>query len=85
MLGVDALERGQQLRVDAALQDRRRLGFPSQLRVGDLIAVVPKLAWPVDPNEEVRMAPPAAVEERALVDDVDAAPHCGDRFGMRLL
>src|SRR5207249_1991341 len=70
---------------DAALQDGRRLRLARQLGIGDFVAVVPKLARPFDSDEEVGMATPAAVEERALIDDVGTRLHGGDRLRMRLL
>src|ERR1700736_6259649 len=71
--------------VDAALEDSRRLCLAGQLGVGNLVAVGAELAGAVDPHQEVGMAPPAAIEESALVDDVDALTHGGQglvvRFG----
>src|SRR5207244_12307442 len=53
--------------------------------MGSLVAVVSELAQPFDPDEEVGMAAPAPIEERALIDDVGTGLHGGDGLGMRLL
>src|SRR5207302_3884738 len=68
-----------------ALENGRRLCLPRQLGVSNFVAVVAQLAGPVDPIEEVRMAAPAAVEEGALIDDVDTGLHGGHGLGVRLL
>src|SRR5438093_7305149 len=84
VLGLDPLNGGDLLGVDAALEDSRRLRLPGELRVGDLVAVGAEVAGPVDPQQEVGMAPPAAVEEGPLVDDVDTLAHGSDRLGVGL-
>src|ERR1700694_3290629 len=70
LLRLDSLEGGDLFGGDAALEDSRRLRLPGELRVGDLVAIGAELAGTVDPQQEVGMASPAAIEEGALVDDV---------------
>src|SRR5207244_1121904 len=82
VLRLNTLSDGDLLGVDTALEDSCRLCLPSQLGVGDLVAVGAELAGAVDPKQEVRMAPPAAVEEGALVDDVDTLGHGSDGLGV---
>ena len=75
-LGWDALGLLEQVRVDAHLDDGRGLDPPGQLRVGDVVAVLAEHGRPiVAPEQEVRVAAPAAVEERRLEDHVGARPH----------
>src|SRR5207249_8945544 len=81
---LDPLNGGDLLGVDAALQHSRRLRLPGELGVGDLVAEGAELAGPVDPQQEVGMAPPAAIEEGPLVDDVDTLTHDSDGLGVRL-
>src|SRR5207237_4240609 len=84
VLRLNILNGGDLLGVDAALEDSRRLRLPGQLGVGDLVAVGAELAGAVDPQQEVGMATPAAVEEGALVDDVDTLAHRSDGLGVSL-
>ena len=74
--GRDALGLVEQVRVDAHLDDRRRLDPLGELRVGDVVAAFAEDRRPiVAPEQEVRVAAPAAVEERGLEDHVGARPH----------
>src|SRR5205814_6430903 len=84
VLRLNTLNGGDLLGVDTALEDSRRLRLPSQLGIGDLIAVGAELAGAVDAQQEVGMAPPAAVEEGPLVDDVDTLVHGGEGLGVCL-
>src|SRR5207249_8966672 len=81
---LDPLNGGDLLGVDAALQHSRRLRLPGELGVGDLVAEGAELAGPVDPQQEVGVTPPAAIEEGPLVDDVDTLAHGRDGLGKRL-
>jgi hypothetical protein len=66
-----------ELGVEAELQQEVGLDAASELRVGHLVAPRAQARRPVDTFEEVRVAaPPVAVEEHALVDDLGARPHC---------
>lgn len=58
--------------VRAGLEDGGGLDPAGQLGVAHLVAPGPPDARRVDPEEEVGMAPPAAVEERGLVDHLRA-------------
>ena len=64
-----ALDPRDPLRVEAELQDVRRLGVPSELRVDHLVLPV-RL-----PLDEVREPAPVAVDEAGLVDHVAPASH----------
>src|SRR5207244_7441234 len=75
VLRLNTLNGGDLLGVDTALEDGRGLRLPGQLGIADLVAVGAELAGAVDPQQEVRMTPPAAVKEGALVDDVDTLAH----------
>ena len=83
---VDVLRRHplqglQPVGVRAQLEERRRLHALRELGVGGLVAPGPEGARPLDPHEEVGVAPPAAVPEQgALVDDGDALAHRGQRL-----
>src|SRR6185503_13138551 len=59
--------------VRADLEERARLRGARELGVHDLVAPGPESARHLHAYEEVRVAEPAAVEERGLVDDVVAA------------
>ena len=81
---ADALDRLELVDVRADLQDGARLDVPRELGVGDLVVVrAPdrRSLGVVDPQQEVGVAAPAAVEERRLVDDVGARRHRLDRRG----
>ena len=81
--GATPWRRCEQVRVDADLEQRAALDGPSELRVGDLVAPRPEARGSIDPEQEVGVADPAAVEERGLVDDVGTAAHRGQRRGLR--
>ena len=76
-LGRDPLEPLEQVRVDAHLEDRATLDRAGQLGIRDVIAPVAEhRARAVRALEqEVRVAPPATVEEGRLEDDVGAGTH----------
>ena len=82
-LGRDALEACELVRVDAHLEDRGGLDALGELRVGDVVAPRAEVRRPVvAPEQEVRVAAPAAVEERGLEDDVRPGAHRGERLGL---
>ena len=68
---------------DAHLEERGRLDPPGELGVGDLVAPVAEVARPLDPEEEVRVAAPPAVEEGRLEDHVATGAHRGERLLLR--
>ena len=81
-LRTDALETLELVDIAADLEDRARLHVAGELRVRDLVVVgTPgrSALGVVDPQQEVRVAPPRAVEERRLEDDVRAGGHGLDR------
>ena len=80
----DALEHGQPLGVGRHLQQRRHLEPAGQLGVGDVVGPVAEVAGPVGAQQEVGLAAPPAVEERRLVDHVDARAHRRERLGLGL-
>ncbi len=72
----DALGLLEQVRINAHLDDGCGLDPLGQLCVGDVVAVLAEHGRPiVAPEQEVRVAAPAAVEERSLEDHVGARPH----------
>ena len=78
-----ALELVKPVRVDAHLDERGSLHAAGELRVGNVVAPRPERRRAVAaPDEEVRMAPPAAVEDRRLEDDVRAGSHRRERLGL---
>ena len=82
-LGRDALEPCELVRVDAHLEDRGGLDALGELRVGDVVAPRAEVRRAVvAPEQEVRVPAPAAVEERALEDDVRPGAHRGERLGL---
>ena len=78
-LGLAPLDARELLHVRADLEQRRGLDVAGELGVHDLVAPLAEVAGTLDPDQEVRAAEPAAVEERGLVDDVVAASHGLDR------
>ena len=74
-----ALDPLESIRVHAHLEKRRTFHRPRQLRVRDLVVPVSKLGIAVHAEQEVGMTTPSTVEERRLVDDVDAVAHRRDR------
>src|SRR5207249_6274460 len=73
-LGLAALHASQQLGVERRLEQRRGLGAACELGVDGLVAER------ADALEEVRVAEPAAIEERGLVDNVGARAHGLERL-----
>ena len=69
-LRLDALSGGEQLAVEAELEDEVGLGAAGELGVGDLIAVGAEGGGPIDAEEEVGVATQPVAEEGRLVDDV---------------
>ena len=80
VLWLRALQALQPLGVYAHLDDRRRFHPPRELGVGDLVAPRSETTGGLDTDQEVCVTPPATVEERRLVDDVDAVLHGGQRL-----
>ncbi|SNR56299.1 hypothetical protein SAMN06272737_112149 [Blastococcus mobilis] len=83
---VDELRRhplqvGEPLGVRRHLQQRGDLQLPGELGIGDLVRPVSE-DWRrrLDPQQEVGLPTPGAVEERPLVDNIDASPHRLDRL-----
>ena len=86
-LGPASLHSGQQVGVQAQLQQRPRLGLLRQLGVGDLVVVVAEStvarvagavsvgAGRVDPQQEVGPAAPAVVVQGRLRDHLGPVPH----------
>src|SRR5207249_4798639 len=70
-----ALDGGQQVRVDAHLQERAALGAACQLGVNHLVVVLTQGALAINPPQEVDVSKPGAIEERGLVDDVRPLVH----------
>ena len=78
-LGRDPLDLLEEVAVDAHLDDRGGLDPLGELRVGDVVRIVAEHRRPVvAPDQEVRVAAPAPVEEGRLEDDVRAGPHRRD-------
>ena len=82
-LRAPALECRQPLGIDTDLEQGGALDGAGELRVGDLVVPVAEIRRAVGPQQEVGMAAPAPIEERRLVDDVDASSHGIDRLGLR--
>ena len=85
-LRPDALDALDLLDVARDLDQRARLRDVRELRVGDLVVMVlPERARVAHAQEEVGVADPAPVENRRLVDDVDALSHQAFRVRGALL
>ena len=69
-LRLSALGGGEQLAVEAELEDEVGLGAAGELGVGDLVAVGAEVGGPIDAEEEVGVAAQPVAEEGRLVDDV---------------
>jgi hypothetical protein len=67
-----ALHLLEQVGVEQHLQQRAALRLARELRVHDLVRPRAERARPLDALEEVRVAEPRAVEERALIHDIGA-------------
>ena len=78
-----ALGGGDELGVEAELQDGSALGLPGELRVDDFVGPCPESGRRGDAQEHVRPPAPAAGAERALDDDFRAGLHrlAGPRQG----
>ena len=73
VFGPDALDLLEKVDIGAQLEQRARLRRSGELGVRDLVVVGTEVTWAVDPEQKVSVAPPRAVEEGGLVDDVVAA------------
>ena len=67
--------RGEELAVEAELEDEVGLGAAGELGVGDLVAPVAEVGGALDPEEEVGVAAQAVREEGRLVDHLGAGAH----------
>ncbi len=70
--------------IRADLKHGAGLDVPGELGVRDLVVVVAPHGWAVrtiDPEQEVGVAAPGAVEERRLIDDVRTGGHGVDGLG----
>ncbi|MEQ9398178.1 MAG: hypothetical protein RJQ04_03330 [Longimicrobiales bacterium] len=74
-LRYHTLHSGEQLRVEADLEDGARLRLPGELGVHDLVRPTTEVARTLDAPEEVGAPLPAPVVEDTLVDDVGPTPH----------
>jgi hypothetical protein len=77
-----ALEPRHLLGVGRELDQSRRLGPSRQLGVGHVVGPRTERRGGVGPHQEVGVAPPPAVEEGGLEDDVDPGPHEGEGPGL---
>ena len=72
----DTLHGGEHVCIDAQLEDVLGLRGPGELRVGDIIGELAQGGGDaIALQEEVGVAVPPAVEERALIDDIVAIEH----------
>ena len=74
-----ALDAGDELGIDAHLEERAALGASRELGIDDLVVVRPKRAFAVHSNQEVDVPDPGAVEQGGLVDDVGTFMHEAER------
>ena len=77
-LGRQSLDVGDDLRVQAELEDRPTAGFPSQLCVHDLVGVGPEPARTIHASQNIGASKPAPILEGWLHDHVMPGPHRGD-------
>ncbi len=74
-----ALEAGEVVVVEEQLEDVLGPRLAAELGVGHLVAPVAEIRrFPVDADQEVRVADPALVHEAALVDDLLPGAHRGE-------
>ncbi len=78
VLGQDALNIGDQVRIKAELQDGAGPGLAGKLCIQHLIRPGSKLARPLDAGKEIGSAMPAPALEGRLIDDLGAVAHCRD-------
>src|SRR5277367_546073 len=72
---MQALHGGDQVGIQAKLQDGPALGLSGELRVNHLVGPGTKIACGLSPPENVRPANPAVRSERPLHDDFFAGHH----------
>ena len=77
---LEPLDARDLLAVEAELQDVGGLRVPGELRVERLVAPRAERRRRLDAHQEVGVTAPAVAREDALVDDVDAGAHRGDRL-----
>jgi hypothetical protein len=77
---LDPLQACKQLGIEAELQHALHLGGQRELRVGRLVRPRPRAARLGHAHKKVGAPEPLSPLQRALVDDVDPAPHCGERL-----
>jgi hypothetical protein len=77
--GPDALQALELVGVVEQLEDVARAGAVAELGVVDLVGPRSQRGRLLDPHEEVREPDPALAQEAALVDDLAALAHRGER------